>query len=107
MAKLILKDKESAEHAMNSEATRCHDMASVRFAIYPDGFDGPRVMARISEEALKEVFHASGEEASLIGACQANFGLIEAKALARHRAAPSRAVVLSTADFSVSTYCHQ
>ena len=88
---------------MTCEATRCTDSASVRFAIYPEGLDGPRIIARIADEALRQRFGASGEDASLIEACQRHFELIEAKALARHHAAPSRAVVLCAGDFATPT----
>ena len=84
---------------MNCEAIHCPDSGTVRFAIYPDGFDGPRIIARISERALCERFGAETNEASLISACQANFGLIEAKALARYAVRPEVAVLLAPADF--------
>jgi len=84
---------------MNCEAIHCPDSATVRFAIYPDGFDGPRIIARISENTLHQRFGADDDEASLIGACEAHFGLIEAKALARYAAMPEVAVLLEPADF--------
>ena len=84
---------------MNCEAIHCPESETVRFAIYPDGFDGPRIIARVSDEALYELFGATGDEASLIEACETHFDVIEAKALARHRAAPVTAVTLDTADF--------
>ena len=37
---------------MFSEAIHCRDTQTVRFAIYPDGIDGPRIIARISDDAL-------------------------------------------------------
>ncbi|MDM0034035.1 hypothetical protein QTI33_18015 [Variovorax sp. J22P271] len=84
---------------MNCEAIHCPDVGTVRFAIYPDGFDGPRIIAHISERALRECFGAHPDEPGLISACQANFGLIEAKALARYAARPGAAVLLAPADF--------
>ena len=84
---------------MNCEAIHCPDTDSVRFAIYPDGFDGPRIMARIAGSALRRHFGAAPAEASLIAACQQNFGLIEAQALDRYAAAPQIPVMLSPADF--------
>jgi hypothetical protein len=84
---------------MNCEAIHCPDTDSVRFAIYPDGFDGPRIMARISGSALRRHFGAAQAEASLIAACQQNFGLIEAKALGRYAATPQIPVMLTPADF--------
>jgi len=86
---------------MNCEAIHCPDTGTVRFAIYPDGFDGPRIIARISERALRERFgaDADADEASLIGACQAHFGLIETQALANYAATPAVPVLLTPADF--------
>jgi len=86
---------------MNCEAIHCFDVATVRFAIYPDGFDGPRILAEISEDALRDLFGARGGGDSLVRACQAHFGLIEARALARHRSAPSKAVQLNISDFAL------
>jgi hypothetical protein len=84
---------------MNCEAIHCPESGSVRFAIYPDGFDGPRIIARISERALRQRFGADTDEASLLGACQAHFGLIEAKALASYAARPQVPVLLVPGDF--------
>ncbi|SEA51095.1 hypothetical protein [Variovorax sp. YR216] len=84
---------------MFSEAIHCRDTETVRFAIYPDGFDGPRIIARISDDALHQIFAAPRDDASLAAACQAHFSRIEAKALERHHAAPQTAVLLDTVDF--------
>jgi hypothetical protein len=84
---------------MNCEAIHCPESGSVRFAIYPDGFDGPRIIARISERALRQRFGAETDEASLLGACQFHFDLIEAKALASYAARPEIPVLLGPADF--------
>ena len=84
---------------MFSEAIHCSDTETVRFAIYPDGFDGPRIIARISDDALHEVFEAPLDDASLAAACQSHFDRIEAKALERYHAAPQTAVLLESADF--------
>ena len=88
---------------MFSEAIHCRDTETVRFAIYPDGFDGPRIIARISDEALHGIFGAPRDDASLAAACQAHFREIEAKALERHHAAPQTAVLLEAADFRAET----
>jgi len=34
---------------MTCEAIFCFDTATVRFAIYPDGFEGPRIVAQIAK----------------------------------------------------------
>ncbi len=84
---------------MFSEAIHCRDTETVRFAIYPDGFDGPRIIARICDDALQDIFGAPHDDAGLAAACQTHFDRIEAKALERHYAAPQTAVLLQTADF--------
>jgi hypothetical protein len=85
---------------MNCEAII--ETGTVRFAIYPDGLDGPRVIARISEAALRDVFEASDDDdESLIETCETHFSPIEAKALERYRAAPSRPILLEKRDFAV------
>ena len=45
---------------MNCDAIYCFDRASVLFAIYPEGRAGPRVVAQISEDALRDIFDAHG-----------------------------------------------
>jgi hypothetical protein len=88
------------EKVMKAEAIHCVDIASVRFAIYPDGLEGPRVLAEISDDALRDLFGADGDGDSLVNACRANFGRIEAAALQRHRAEPFKAVKLGVRDFT-------
>jgi hypothetical protein len=87
---------------MRCEAIYCFDLATVRFAIYPDGLDGPRVLAEITEDALRDLFGARDGSDSLISACQAHFPLIEAVALECHRSAPMCPVKLLTTDFVVA-----
>ena len=61
-------------------------------------------MVRISEEALRTLFGAGTDDEDLIAACQAHFDRIEAEALARYRAAPSQAVVLTAGDFAAEAH---
>lgn len=89
---------------MLCEAIHCADTKTVRFAIYPDGFDGPRIMARIADDALHEIFGAGNDDSGLLDACEAHFSAIEAKALERHRASPSIPVTLAAADFEPIIY---
>ena len=89
---------------MICEAIHCPDTATVRFAIYPDGFDGPRIMARIADKALHEVFGAGDDETGLLDACEAHFNVIDAKALERHRASPCLPVTLAAVDFEPIVY---
>ena len=86
---------------MTCEAVHWFDKASVRFAIYPDGHDGPRLLAEISEDALRDVFGARGNGDSLVAACKAHFDVIEACAVALYRRQPQGMLNLNTDDFSV------
>lgn len=85
---------------MSCEAIHCTDTATIRYAIYPDGLDGPRVIAHVSDMALCELFGADGSEASLLEACKNHFNQIEAKALERYRETPFDFVLLETADLA-------
>jgi hypothetical protein len=96
----IQSAQDAKEKAMKCEAIHCPNTDTVRFAIYPDGLDGPRIIARIRDRTLQERFGAHDNEASLIQACQAYFDQIEAKALEHYVAAPTLPVVLALADFS-------
>ena len=77
---------------MICEAVHCFDTATVRFAIYPDGLDGPRILGEIAEDALRDVLQRGPD--SLMEACERHFELIAAVALQRHHLAPRRAVNL-------------
>ncbi|MDM0117959.1 hypothetical protein QTI66_38385 [Variovorax sp. J22R133] len=85
---------------MNCEATHCFDTATVRFVIHPDGFDGPRVLAEITEDALRDAFGARGGPDGLLDACKRHFEFIAATAVQHHRLSPSRAVRLDTTDLA-------
>ncbi|MGO4396351.1 hypothetical protein AB4Z46_33895 [Variovorax sp. M-6] len=87
---------------MICEAIHCIDTASVRFAIYPDGLDGPRILAEVSEGALRDVFGACGRGDSLLQACGTHFDVIEGVALIHHRVDPLKPVKLETRDFVLS-----
>ena len=87
---------------MNCEAIHCLDTETVRFAIYPDGFDGPRIMARIADDALHDLFGASNDEISLLATCESRFDVIEAKAVEHYRASPCIPVTLTANDFEAS-----
>jgi len=84
---------------MAFDAIYCFDRASVLFAIYPNGPEGPRVVAEISEDALRDIFGARGGGSSLVEACRNHFDLIEEAALQRCRHAPGKPVTLKTRDF--------
>jgi len=90
---------------MTSEAIFLPAAGSVQFAIYPDGFDGARIIARIDEEALHARFHApDGEESVLVQAYAANADFIDALATARYRENPMEAICLHADDFQGSSF---
>ena len=83
---------------MKCEAIHCFDRGTVRFAFYPDGMDGPRVLAEISEDALRDVLGASGGPESLVEACESNFAVLEEKAARRFKEDPRQVIYLETRD---------
>ncbi|MDM0012502.1 hypothetical protein QTH87_08660 [Variovorax sp. J22P168] len=89
---------------MASEAIFLPSAGSVQFAIYPDGLDGARIIARIDEEALQARFHASEEcvDVDLVQAYERNADSIDALATARFRANPGVAICLHSDDFQRS-----
>ncbi len=86
---------------MPSEAIFSRTTGSVHFAIYPDGFDGARIIARIDEEALHDHFQARSGEFELVQAYANNAPSIDAKAEACYRANPAQPVLLRRDDFEV------
>lgn len=84
---------------MDFEGIYCFDTASVRFAVYPDGPEGARIVAQISEDTLHDAFGAREIGEELIDACKANFGAMAAAAIARYRANPRQPVTLMPGDF--------
>lgn len=84
---------------MDFEGIYCFDTATVRFAIYPDGPDGARVVAQISEETLHDVFGTRNLGDRLLETCKAHFDAIGAAALRRYRANPHQAIDLDVRDF--------
>jgi len=87
---------------MTCEAIYCFDTAAVRFVIYPEGGDGPRILAEVSEHALRDLFGARGGAQSLLVACQEHFALIEAEAVRAYRQGRTKAVRLETRDLAVA-----
>ncbi|MET3915633.1 hypothetical protein ABID97_002415 [Variovorax sp. OAS795] len=84
---------------MDFEGIYCFDTASVRFAVYPDGPDGARIIAQISEETLHDVFGTRNLGDRLLETCKAHFDAIGAAALRRYRSNPNRAIDLGVEDF--------
>ena len=86
-----------------TEAIDRFDTATVRFAIYPEGTEGDRVVAEISEDPLRDLFGATGGGDTLVAAYHAHRATIDALALERHRQAPRLTpVLLETHDFELA-----
>jgi hypothetical protein len=85
---------------MSSEAVYFSSRATVRFAIYPNGFEGARVLVEISKRALCDVFGAQDDGVSLIATYRAHFSKIQVRALSRYCHEPSVAVLLDNDDFA-------
>jgi len=85
---------------MDFEGIYCFDTATVRFAIYPDGHDGARIIAQISEETLHDVFGTRNLGDRLLDTCRAHCEAISAAALQRYRGNPHAPINLTMDDFS-------
>lgn len=86
------------------EAIFCYDTATVRFAIYPHGKQGPRFVAQIGEDPLRDLFGAKGGGETLVRAYEEHAALIDTRALERYSAAPGKPVILETVDFKLSEH---
>ena len=84
---------------MNFEGIYCFDTACVRFAVYPDGPDGARIVAQISEDTLHDAFGAREIGDEMIDACKAHFDELSAAAIARYRTNPRQPIALQSDDF--------
>jgi hypothetical protein len=86
---------------MNFEGIYCFDTACVRFAFYPEGPAGPRVLAQISEETLHDEFGAREMGDRLLETCRQHFHAIEPAAVARYRSTSCQPITLTLEDFSL------
>ena len=84
---------------MTFEGIHRFDLRSIRFAFYPDGLDGGRILADISEQTLAHVFGNRLSEESWIDLCARHQFLLAAKALMQYRADPSLPIELAVKDF--------
>lgn len=84
---------------MACEAIYLKETDRVKFAIYPDGFDGPRIIAEIAADALRNRFGGHGVGSSLVRAYLHHSDAIDAQAVQSFRAAPTQPVVLDAAVF--------
>lgn len=96
---------------MNFEGIYCFDTASVRFAVYPDGPRGARIVAQISEDTLHDEFGTREVGQGLLDVCRRYFTFIEPAVVARYRADAKQLITLTLDDFPrhrrFSTPMHQ
>jgi len=85
---------------MNFEGIYCFDTASVRFAVYPDGPHGARIVAQISEETLHDEFGTHEVGQGLLDVCRRYFAFIEPVVIARYRGDPKQLITLTLGDFA-------
>jgi hypothetical protein len=85
---------------MEFEGIYCFDMAAVRFAVYPDGPDGPRVVAHISEDTLRDAFGAREAGDGLLRVCELHFDALESAVVARFRSDPRWPLIITFDDLA-------
>jgi hypothetical protein len=85
---------------MTFEGIHRFDLGSIRFAFYPDGNDGGRILADISEQTLSHVFGNRLGGESWIDLCGRHRDLLAAEALVQYRIDPSRPIELAVKDFA-------
>lgn len=83
---------------MTCQAIHCYDRACVRFAVYPEGPEGPRVLAEVPDDALRHAFGARGGPDSLVQSCEQNIDALEERVIRRFRLDPRQPVLLGTRD---------
>ncbi|MGJ7604059.1 hypothetical protein ACSFA7_06930 [Variovorax sp. LT1R20] len=83
---------------MNFEGIYCFDIASVRFAVYPDGPQGARIVAQISEDTLHDGFGTREVGHRLLDVCRNNFHAIEPAVIAHYRTNARQSVITLTLD---------
>ncbi len=86
---------------MACEATYLDETATVKFAVYPDGFDGPRILAEISADALRTRFCGHGQGSDMVLTYLHHSDMIDDQAVRRFRGAPSQPVLLDSHDFEI------
>lgn len=86
---------------MDFEGIYCFDTATVRFAVYPEGPDGARVVAQISENTLRDKFGAREAGDRLLDVCKRHFDQIRPAVIARYRANARQPITLTLDDLSV------
>lgn len=84
--------------SMPTEAIYLSAHKTVRFAIYPDGLEGPRILAEVSEDALKKYCGAADSENEMVASYRANFSKIQMLALEKYTRSPSTFILVDEED---------
>jgi hypothetical protein len=90
------------KESMPTESVYLSVHKTVRFAIYPAGMEGPRILAEVSKEALKTHCGASESPGEIVASYQANFGKIQMMALEKYANSPSAFILIDEEDFKQS-----
>jgi hypothetical protein len=98
-SQVIKQSRRELEKYMVAEAVHLKDSGAVRFIIYPQDLDGPRVLVEIAEDALEELFGAGKNPKSWVNACCVHYDFIKEVALYHNRSFPELPIRLQTADF--------
>jgi hypothetical protein len=85
---------------MTFEGIHRIDQGSIRFAFYPDGHDGGRILADISEQTLSHIFGGRIGKESWVDLCARHGQLNTAEAVLQYRIDPSRPIELSVSDLA-------
>lgn len=85
---------------MTSTAIYCYDRACVRFAVYPDGPVGRRVLAEVTDHALRHAFGVHGGPGALVQTCEQNIYFLEERVARRFRLDPRQPVMIDAGDLS-------
>lgn len=83
---------------MDFEGIYCFDTATVRVAVYPDGPQGPRIVAQVSEDTLHDALGVVEIGERMLEACKRHFDVVEAAAVERYRASPRQSITLGFDD---------
>ena len=85
---------------MKCEAVHCQDRRTVRFAVYPDGFEGPRILAEVTEEFLWAMSGRHMDSDALVRVCEQNFESLERLVIRRFRLDPRQRMLVGVKDLA-------
>lgn len=88
---------------MKFEGIYCFGTASVRFAVYPDGYEETRVLASVKVDILRDYFGVYALEREPLEVCRANYGVLEKAAVARFRKDPHSPIDLQLFELNAAS----